>query len=224
MTELELEHIKLVDDDTMRLGYGYLRELEELSLQNENNRTPDLIIFYCILFFYEPLKIGKYDMNKNVTVSQDLKTFTTGKVKGCGWSNCYSNLWFYPKQTNKKTIVILKINEKSDSYNISVGLSGDETEVRGYRLSKKGDSNGILSKGYKYDKGKRIDERGKWKFGKGDEIGIVMFDDTVSYEINGVQIAEFSKFEGDKYKVAVAMFSGPHSVSFVQLSTEKVDQ
>ena len=182
MAELKLSNIKHIDYKTKLLGYGYIRQLEDLLIWNKNNTTAELIIFCCLLFYYEPLKIGKYD--EMVTMSPDLKTMTTSN--DCQWMNCYSNLWFHPKHSDQKTIIKLKINKKNPSYNIFIGLAPNDniSSPKCYAISQGAhDSYAVSSDGSRYIRGS-YGQSGNG-FNVNDEIDIIMFCDNVIYKIKG---------------------------------------
>ena len=219
MAALKLLNIKHIDHKTKLLGYGYIRKLEQLSQLNKNNTTPELIIFCCLLFYHEPLIIGKYE--ETVTMSEDFKTVTTSMC--CGWANCYSNFWFNPKQTDKKTTIKVKIAQKNPSYNIFIGLSSNDNTSRPhcYVFSKGlNDTYAVSSDGSRYING--LYRHSGEGFKVNDEIEIIMFCDNLIYKIKEKEIERFTNFKFDKYKLAISMYDGPHSVSLLQLSTENI--
>ena len=131
-----LSTLKMVDNKTKYLIYGYLREIEIKSL-NINRMAID-IKNLCILyyFFAEQFKIhGSYLKLKKSTSSELNDTDTV--IKHNGWSTVYGEYKIDPTEYKNSIITwTLKIHKMANNI-ATFGISSTTTKLNGYCFSKR---------------------------------------------------------------------------------------
>ena len=120
----------------------------------------------------------------------------------------------------------MKIDNTCTDYNFFIGLASDETATNTqcylFFDINNNDAYALSSNGDGWVRGKHDGAKFDSQLKKNDIIKLIIFNNNLIYKMDDIELCRYTHFQKDRYKLAVAMYNGPHSISLLELTTEYI--